>query len=158
MYLDTDPGYEDEAIAQERFDADLEMAELTARANAADRERRQGICQHSSRIGGNPEKVYYPEHFILSPGEQICTERTGGCLLIAPDDIVDDEDGIPVWHYMPEWEPSKWADDWAGTTRFTLAADRIAALPEPKRSIATRAILNGESGEGVSYFMGGWQE
>lgn len=152
--FDDDYGYEMEAIETERFDADMEMAQLTARANDAERARSNGVCQHSSRIGGNPQRVYYPEHFILGRDEQVCTERTGGCLAIGPDEFVEDpETGREDWVYRAEWEPSRWATDWAGNT---TVADRIAALPEPKRSIATRAILQGERGEGVSWFTGGW--
>lgn len=152
--FDDDYGYEMEAIQQERMDADLEMAQMTARANEAHRAAQRGICGHNSRVGAN-DGLYYPEQFILRPGEVMCTERTGGCLLIAPDDVVEDDDtGRSEWRYMVEWEPSKWDTDWAGNT---VAVDRIAALPEPQRSLATRAILQNERVEGVAWFNGGWK-
>lgn len=77
MY-DDDFGSEMEALESERLDADLEMAQMNARANYLASLREQGICTHSSAVG-YVGKVNYPEQKGLKPGQSRCTEGTGGC-------------------------------------------------------------------------------
>jgi hypothetical protein len=50
-YTETGPGMEDEALEAERFEADMEMAELTRAGNAMHRAQRAGICTHGSSVG-----------------------------------------------------------------------------------------------------------
>jgi hypothetical protein len=70
-----------EAWSLDRADADAEMAHWRAEANAADRARARGVCQHSSTVG-YAGKVYYPEQTDLRPGMHACTEHTGGCVAV----------------------------------------------------------------------------
>lgn len=77
MYYD-DFGSEMEAIEDERRDADLEMAEMTRRADYLESLRQRGICTHQSAVG-YVGKVIYPQQEGLRPGQSRCTEGTGGC-------------------------------------------------------------------------------
>jgi hypothetical protein len=73
--------FDDEAIEQERWDADIEMAEMAAVGQRAAALRRAGICTHGSGVGYalNPRtgKVYYPEQEGLSGTQQRCTSGCG---------------------------------------------------------------------------------
>lgn len=71
-----------EALELERFDADLEMAELTAAGDAAAAARAAGRCAHGSAVGYLPVPVY-PEQVDLKPGQLRCTE---GCQRVFADD------------------------------------------------------------------------
>lgn len=61
-------------------DADIQQAQWTAEGNRLQRLRESGVCLHSSAVG-LPEsgQIFYPEQRSLKPGQQACTEHTGGC-------------------------------------------------------------------------------
>ena len=65
--------FDAEAIDSERFDADLEMAELEAVGNAISHQRRAGVCVHCSAEDYHPS---YPERG-LQPGQTRCTDGCG---------------------------------------------------------------------------------
>lgn len=73
-----DFGSEMEAIETERLDADLEMAQMEARANYLHALRKRGACTHQSAVG-YISKVIHPQQEGLKPGQLRCTEGTGGC-------------------------------------------------------------------------------
>jgi hypothetical protein len=77
MY-DEDPWADVEAVETMRHDADLEMAQMDARANHLYALRKRGTCTHSSTVG-YVGKVIYPAQEGLKPGQSRCTEGTGGC-------------------------------------------------------------------------------
>ncbi len=72
-----DYGYEMEAIEQERWDADLEMAEMSRVGRAIDRARAAGVCCHQGVVGYVAGKVFYPEQVGLEPGQSRCTDGCG---------------------------------------------------------------------------------
>lgn len=78
MYRDDDPWADVEAQESERFDADMQMAEMTAVGNAMHRAQKRGICTHGSVVGYRVPACY-PEQAGLKPGQSRCTEGTGGC-------------------------------------------------------------------------------
>ena len=75
MY-DTDPWMEQEAIENERFEADMQQAEMVEAGNAIARARRAGRCTHSSAVGYRDPPVY-PEQEGLTPGQSRCTDGCG---------------------------------------------------------------------------------
>ena len=73
---DTDPGMEQEALEQERFEADLLQAQYEAEGRRITRARRAGRCTHGSAVGyRNP--TCYPEQEGLEPGQLRCTDGCG---------------------------------------------------------------------------------
>lgn len=74
MY-DDDPWAEQEAIEQERFDADLEQAEMERAGAAIWAAKQRGICTHSGAVS-YLDPPLYPEQVGLRPGQLRCTD---GC-------------------------------------------------------------------------------
>jgi len=73
---DTDPWMEIEALETERWEADMEQAEMVRAGNAIARARKAGICCHTSAVGYLASPVY-PEQEGLRPGQSRCTEGCG---------------------------------------------------------------------------------
>lgn len=81
-----DPGMEQEALEQERFEADMEMAQLEAIGRRNDALRKRGICPHSYRTGRNAwNHTIYPQVAALSIGDELCND----CGVVIPRDSPD---------------------------------------------------------------------
>lgn len=80
---DTDPWADVEALETQRFDADLEMAEMARQGNAIAAARKAGRCAHQSAVGYRNPPVY-PEQAGLKPGQSRCTDGCG--TVFASDD------------------------------------------------------------------------
>lgn len=76
FYVDETSADEMEAVAEQRRDADAEMAGWAAAGRAVDRARAEGRCPHLSAVGYLPEPVYEAQHG-LKPGESRCTDGCG---------------------------------------------------------------------------------
>ena len=83
--FDDDFGAEMEAIQAERWDADIEQAQMEAVGNAIAAAERRGICTHGS-VTGYKNPPVYPEQVGLKPGQMICTKGTGGCKRVFDSD------------------------------------------------------------------------
>jgi N-methylhydantoinase A/oxoprolinase/acetone carboxylase beta subunit len=76
MYRDDDPWADVEAMENERFEADMEQAEMTRVGNAFHAAQQDGICTHGSTVGYLADPVY-PEQEGLRPGQSKCTAACG---------------------------------------------------------------------------------
>ena len=83
---DEDPWADVEALENERFEADLEQAEMVRAGNAFAAAQRAGRCTHGSSVSYR-SPVVYPEQEGLRPGQSRCT---AGCKRV----FESDED----WH------------------------------------------------------------
>ncbi|MEO3978949.1 hypothetical protein [Streptomyces sp. CAU 1734] len=82
MYADENGGDELEAIHNARLDADLEMAQMNADADAWHAVRDRGFCNHGSAVGYRNPPVHEAQK-PLKPGQLACT---AGCGTIFADD------------------------------------------------------------------------
>jgi hypothetical protein len=82
MYRDDDPWADVEAQESERFDADIQMAEMAAVGNAIARARKAGRCAHQGAVSYRAEPCY-PEQEGLRPGQSRCTD---GCKAVFGSD------------------------------------------------------------------------
>lgn len=76
MSYDDDYGYEAEAIADARADADREQARMEAIGARFAAAEAAGTCTHG-RAYGYRVPVFYPEQEGLQPGELRCAEGCG---------------------------------------------------------------------------------
>ncbi|MET9779307.1 hypothetical protein ABZ023_34555 [Streptomyces sp. NPDC006367] len=86
LYADESSADELEAVLTQRLDVDLEMAQMSADADAWHAVRDRGFCNHGSAIGYGHPPVYEVQR-RLKPGQLICT---AGC-----DTVFTDEED---WH------------------------------------------------------------
>lgn len=72
-YGDYDPWAEQEALENERMEADMEQAEMERFGNAIAAAERAGRCTHGSTVGYREPPVY-PEQVGLKPGQSRCND------------------------------------------------------------------------------------
>jgi hypothetical protein len=76
---------DDEALENQRHDADIEQYEMELAGAAIAAAERRGVCTHGSAVGyrGGPRSA---QQQGLRPGQLRCTKGTGGCSRVFADD------------------------------------------------------------------------